>query len=299
MKTSHTKVGIGPLCMLFGKTRHAFYDKSWRKEVYLEATHIALELVAQIRSEIPRIGTPKLYHMIKKPLETHGIKMGRDALHTLLLEHGLTVKRKRKYAITTDSRHWMKKYPNLIRELEPIQSEEIWVADITYIIIGDDFNYLNLITDFYSKKIVGYCLYPTLEAEGTLVALRMALTQRTKNIQLVHHSDRGSQYCSADYVTLLKSSGIEISMTENGDPYENAVAERANGILKQDFDLGRSFNKRDEALLTVDKSIEAYNGLRPHMSCDFLTPDEAHKQIGPLKKRWNPKKYPEPLTQIT
>ncbi|HSY76627.1 MAG TPA: IS3 family transposase [Bacteroidia bacterium] len=299
MKTSHAKIGIGPLCMLFGKTRHAFYDKSWYTEIQLEAAHIALELVAQIRDEIPGIGTPKLYHMIKKPLETHGIKMGRDSLHKLLLENGLTIKRRRKYAITTDSKHWMKKYPNLIKEFEPIQSEEIWVADITYIIIKDDFNYLSLVTDFYSKKIMGHCLYPTLEAKGTLVALRMALAQRTKSIQLFHHSDRGTQYCSADYVNLLQSSGIEISMTDNGDPYENAVAERANGILKQDFNMGRVFNDREEALLTVEKSINAYNQLRPHMSCDLLTPDEAHKMTGPLKKRWNPKKYPETVTQTT
>jgi putative transposase len=296
MKTSHAKIGMGRLCMLFGKTRHAFYDKSWYKETRSNGEHIALEMVAEIRREIPGIGTPKLYRMIKKPLITHGVKMGRDTFHQLLLEHGLTIKRKRKYAITTDSRHWMKKYPNLIKELEPLQSEEIWVADITYIVVGDDFNYLSLITDVYSKKIMGYCLHPTLEADGTLTALRMALGKRTKqSMRLIHHSDRGTQYCCYDYVDLLQLSGIEISMTENGDPYENPVAERANGILKQDFNMGRTFRDKEDALQVVERGIKAYNQLRPHMSCDFLTPDEAHNMTGTLKKRWQPKKYSRPL----
>jgi putative transposase len=291
MKTNYTQVGIGRLCMLFGKTRHAFYDKAWHLQERLETHDIVLELVAQIRREIPRIGTPKLYHMIKKPLQNQGVQIGRDALHQLLFNEGLIIRPKKRYAITTDSKHWMKKYPNLIKNVIVQESEQIWVSDITYIVIKDDFNYLSLITDAYSKLIVGFCLYPSLEAEGCLNALRMALGQRVKSTSLIHHSDRGSQYCSNDYTQLLNKKEVEISMTNKGDPYENAIAERVNGILKTDFNLSRIFDNREDALIAVSKGIHAYNNLRPHMSCNYLTPVEAHQKTGLLNKKWKPKKY--------
>jgi transposase InsO family protein len=276
--------------MLFGKTRHAFYDKSWYVQSRLEAQDIVLEMVAEIRREIPGIGTPKLYHMIKKSLQTQDIKMGRDALHNLLQNHNLIIRRRRRYIKTTDSNHWMKKYPNLIKELLIIESEQLWVADITYILIEDDFNFLSLITDAYSKQIMGYCLHPTLEAEGCLKALQMALEKRIKSAnRLIHHSDRGTQYCCGNYVELLQKSGIAISMTEKGDPYENAVAERVNGILKAEFNLSREFTNRQEALEATDKSVKAYNQLRPHMSCNYLTPVEAHQMTGKLNKKWKSK----------
>lgn len=258
------------------------------------ASHLALEMVAEIRREIPRIGTPKLYHMLKEPFKTHGIKMGREALHNLLLNQGMTVKRRRKYIRTTDSNHWLKKYPNLIKGFIAEESEQLWVADITYIQIRNDFNYLSLITDVYSHRIVGYCLFPTLSAEGPLNALRKALETRTKVTALIHHSDRGTQYCCANYVEILQRSNIGISMTEKGDPYENAVAERVNGILKDDFELSKGFQSRNEALSVVDRSIIAYNDLRPHMSCDYLTPTIAHDQKGVLRKKWKRKVYLSP-----
>lgn len=291
MKTSYTKIGIGTLCVLFGKTRHAFYDTSWRQETRMEAFELALEMVAEIRREIPRIGTPKLHYMLKEPFKTHGIKMGRDALHNLLLDNGLIVKSRKKYIRTTNSNHWMKKYPNLIKDFSPEEAEQLWVADITYIQIRNNFNYLSLITDVYSHRIVGHCLFPTLGAEGSLTALRMALETRRKEIPLIHHSDRGAQYCCSGYVGILNHEGIGISMTNNGDPYENAVAERVNGILKDDFDLSRRFQTREEALNVVDRSIIAYNEIRPHMSCDYLTPAVAHEKRGVLKKRWKNKIY--------
>lgn len=290
MKVNYTKVGIGQLCMLFGKTRHAFYDKSWHIQERTEVNHLVLELVAQIRREIPRIGTPKLHRMLKQPLQSQGVKIGRDALHELLLSEGLVIRNKKRYVRTTNSNHWMKKYPNLIRGMTVNESEQIWVSDITYIVIEDDFNYLSLITDAYSKRIMGYCLYHSLEAEGSIIALRMALEQRIKTTSLIHHSDRGIQYCCSGYVDLLQKEKIQISMTEKGDPYENAIAERVNGILKTEFDLGRVFKNREEALKSVSASVEAYNHLRPHMSCDFLTPVEAHQMSGPLKRKWKNKK---------
>lgn len=286
MKATYTKIGIGPLCMLFGKTRHAYYDKSWHEEERENGERIVLEMVHSIRREMPKIGTEKLYLMICKSLQSHEIKMGRDGLHSLLQEQGLIIRQKRRYVVTTDSNHWMKKYPNLIKDLELIEAEQLWVSDITYIVVGDDFNFLSLITDAYSRKIVGYCLYPTLDHKGCLIALQMALVQRSKLTNLIHHSDRGSQYCCFNYVDLLLKSGIEISMAEKGNPYENAIAERVNGILKNEFDLNRKFNDRQQALEVVDNTIRVYNELRPHMSCNYLTPKQAHLTTGKLEKKW-------------
>jgi transposase InsO family protein len=179
----------------------------------------------------------------------------------------------------------------LFKEIVPSQSEEVWVSDITYICVGNDFNYLYLITDAYSHKIVGYCLHSLLTNDGALLALDMALKSRTKFLPaLIHHSDRGVQYCSFDYVRNLKDNGIEISMTENGDPYENAMAERINGILKNEFGLHKLFKTHYEATLAVQNSITAYNQYRPHMSCNYMTPEQAHETELELVKLWKPRK---------
>ncbi len=290
MKESHAQVGFGPLCMLFGKTRYAFYKKAKNEQRWLNEDQIVLEMVSIIRRELPCTGTSKLYHMLRKTLEDHHIKMGRDSLHRLLRENGMSIRPRRRYVVTTDSRHWMKKYPNLIKDLVVNESEQVWVSDITYIQIGEGFNFLSLITDAYSKQIMGFCLHPTLEAEGCMNALKMALSRKTKyDISHIHHSDRGAQYCCGDYVNLLLTAGLGISMTENGDPYENAIAERVNGILKYEFSLNREFADAPQALEAVQKSISAYNLLRPHMSCNYLTPVQAHQMKGVLEKKWKPK----------
>jgi transposase InsO family protein len=290
MKESHTNVGFGPLCMLFGKTRYAFYKKEKNQQRWLNEEQTVLEMVAMIRRELPRIGTPKLYHMLKKPLQVHHIKMGRDSLHRLLCENNLIIKPRRRYVVTTDSRHWMKKYPNLIKDLVVNESEQLWVSDITYIQVAEGFDFLSLITDAYSKQIMGFCLHPTLHAEGSINALKMALAQKNKHdIRHIHHSDRGIQYCCNDYVKILNTAELEISMTENGNPYENAIAERVNGILKYEFSLNREFADHTQALETVQRSIRAYNQLRPHMSCNYLTPVQAHQMKGVLEKKWKAK----------
>lgn len=280
-------MNVGRLCKLFGKSRQAFYA---RQQFYNEQYHIhqiVLELVIQIRRDLPGLGTKKLYRLLHEPFKTHGIKIGRDKLHELLTKQGMLIRRRKGAPRTTNSRHWMKKYPNLIRELVIAHSEQLWVADITYICVGYDFNYLSLITDAYSKKIIGYHLHPNLSAEGSLMALNMALKTRIRfPANLIHHSDRGTQYCSFEYVLQLRDSEIAISMTEDGEGYENQIAERINGILKTEFNLHRIFSSHDEAKLVVAKSIEAYNTKRPHMSIDFLTPDEAHVFDGELQKRW-------------
>ena len=253
---------------------------------------LILDLVSAVRREIPGLGTHKLHRLLGSSFVASSIKMGRDKLHKLLSTHNQLVKRKKLSPKTTNSDHQLKKYPNLFKGMDIIRTESAWVCDLTYICVGHDFSYLSLITDAHSRKIVGYCLHPFLTAEGCLKALDMAISSRTKkNELLIHHSDRGSQYCSFQYVRRLKDAGIMISMTDNGDPYENAMAERVNGILKADFRLNRVFKSYAEALLAVDSAIHNYNNLRPHMSCNYLKPFEAHKLDAPMQKHWRKKTY--------
>lgn len=290
IKEKHiTRMGVGPLCKLFGKSRQAFYRRKYFLSAKEQEEIIVLEMVAQVRRELPGLGGHKLYKCIYQPLRTNEIKMGRDKLFTLLRNHKLLIDTKKRNPKTTQSNHWFRRYPNLTIDMKVNQSEHLWVADITYISIGYDFNYLSLITDAYSKQIMGYCLHPYLSNDGCIEALKMALSNRIKPIpiSLIHHSDRGVQYCSYDYVDLLRENKIEISMTSSGEGYENQIAERVNGILKSEFKLHKVFKSRTEALLAVKISINAYNNLRPHMSCDYMTPSDAHVATIPLIKRWN------------
>jgi len=188
----------------------------------------------------------------------------------------------------------MKKYPNLIRHIELTRPEQVWVSDITYIPVENGFNYLHLITDAYSKQIMGYELSKNLAASSSIKALKMALGNRRYNEALVHHSDRGLQYCSSAYIQILSANNIQISMTEQSDPYENAVAERVNGILKDEFGLAESMQDHIHASIQVKQSIHTYNTLRPHMSCELNTPMQMHAQRAIKVKTWKNKK-PEHL----
>jgi putative transposase len=236
-----------------------------------------IKLVQAIRYEQPQIGTEKLYGLIKNDLEKMNIKIGRCKLNSILKDYGMLVRKKKTAVITTNSRHRFRKYPNLIKEVKITQPEQVWVADITYIRTDDGFNYLHLITDAYSKRIVGFELSDNLRTESTLTALKMALKGRKyPDRKLTHHSDRGFQYCSNDYIQMLVDNNILISMTENSDPYENAIAERVNGILKQEFSIGEGFRNHLMAVKEIKKSIYIYNHKRPHRSCEMLTPAEAH-----------------------
>ena len=245
---------------------------------------------------MPRIGTRKLYYMLTEILQKHSIKIGRDKLFDLLEENRLLVRRrKRKRINTTDSNHPFRKYPNLIRELQVLRPNHLWVSDITYISLKDKFGYLSLVTDAYSRKIVGYCLYPTLQKEGPVAALNMAICSlpATTADTLIHHSDRGLQYCCADYILKLESKQIIVSMTEKGDPYENALAERVNGILKDEFLLDGEFDSFEHALAVVNNAVNIYNTQRPHASCNYQTPDQTHQQHGPIPMRWSKRKKRE------
>jgi transposase InsO family protein len=225
--------------------------------------------------------------MIAVHLKEHEVAVGRDYLFNLLAEHRMLIRTRKRKTITTQSRHWMRKYPNLIKEIHVDRPGQLWVSDITYIRLSSGFAYLSLVTDAYSRKIIGYNIRKDLSSEGCLQALDMAIQSRASPHQpLIHHSDRGSQYCCKQYVECLIANNIAISMTEGGDPYENALAERVNGILKAEFDLYSSMLSFEQTCKTVEKSIAAYNQLRPHASCDYLVPDQAHESSGPLNKRW-------------
>lgn len=207
----------------------------------------------------------------------HQIKMGRDALFDVLASNGLLVKRRKRRVFTTQSFHWLRKYSNLIRDYNPEEPNRIWVSDITYWKIGSGFIYISFITDAYSHKIVGYHVADTLEAIETLKALRMALsTLRRTPIGLIHHSDRGIQYCSSNYVNLLLQHKIRISMTESSDPLENPIAERVNGIIKNEYLDCYQVESLPEARELLDQVIILYNDERPHMSIGNLTPVKVH-----------------------
>ncbi len=286
MKQDFPQYGIAVLCGLFGKTRHAYYDSLWRKESSLVKEDVILQEVAAIRKELPRLGTRKLHHLLQSVLATHEISLGRDYLFDLLSEHKLLIRQRKRKAITTDSRHWMRKYSNLVKGIDVTRPEQVWVSDITYIRLNNQWGYLSLITDAYSRKIMGYSFRQDLAAEGCIDALKMALSNRLYNEPIIHHSDRGSQYCSHHYVALLIKNNIAISMTQNGDPYENALAERVNGIIKAEFNLYTSSLGFQETGKKVNRSIKSYNELKPHASCDYLTPEQAHLKSGKLRKRW-------------
>ena len=280
------------ICGLFGKTRQAHYKCKWNEDKLVLKHAVIVKTVEDIRLSMPRIGTRKLKFLLDTKLKTHDIKIGRDKLFDLLHDYGLLIRKRRKRkAVTTDSGHPFKKYPNLIKDIEIIYPNHLWVSDITYINLATKFCYLSLVTDAYSRKVVGFCLYPTLEKEGPLNALKMALSdyKRFDRRVLIHHSDRGLQYCCKDYISLLKKKNVSISMTERGDPYENALAERMNGVLKSEFLYKKTFKTFDEAVEAVTASINTYNHRRPHGSCDYLTPQEAHQKNGSLRKRWKKK----------
>jgi len=236
------------------------------------------------------MGGEKLLFLMQPLFDEHDIKCGRDKFYDLLRAHGLIIRRRKPEPKTTNSNHFYRKYPNIVRDIKISSAGKLWVSDITYIRTEQGFVYLSLITDAYSKKIVGWSLWPDLTSTGALNALKMAVECENTTEKLIHHSDRGIQYCCYDYVNYLKGSNIGISMTENGDPYENAIAERVNGILKKEYDLYDTFNDYNQAHEAVKVAIDKYNNHRPHRSCDMLTPQIAHVKTGMLKKHWNKKK---------
>ena len=243
-----------------------------------------------MRKNHKRMGARKLYEKLRPFMQEHQIKMGRDALFDLLSSNHLLVRKRKRRVQTTQSFHWLRKYPNLIREFTPTGPNQLWVSDITYWKIQVGHVYISFITDAFSHKIVGFHLAETLEAVESVQALKMALSglfmEPGGHFQLIHHSDRGVQYCSYEYVKLLQDNNIKISMTENGDPLENALAERVNGILKDEYLNDSQVKSVEEARKVLTRSVTLYNEDRPHMSIGNQYPALVHERMIQTKRLW-------------
>ncbi len=267
---------VSSICQEYGISRTGYYKAGRSRDKQQLQVEILLEMIQKIRQVLPRIGGKKLLFMLAEDMARACIKIGRDRLFDLLRADGLLIKPKRRYVKTTNSMHRFRTYTNLLVNQSIKQPHQAWVCDITYIATLEGFYYLALITDVYSRKIVGYDFSNSLEMEGCKRALKMAIKQLPANYQLIHHSDRGFQYCSNEYIRTLKQHNIQISMAEKGNCYENAMAERVNGILKQEFNLDENFKNSKLATKAVDQAIKNYNGIRPHLSINLLTPNLKH-----------------------
>lgn len=226
---------------------------------------------------MPRLGTRKLYYLLKDEFRKKDIKIGRDALFLYLKSESMLIKPKKNYTKTTNSKHWLKKYPNLMKERIPNRLEQYFVSDITYIKSRERTHYLSLVTDAFSRKIMGYHLSDDMSAENVVKAMKMANSRRITSETLIHHSDRGLQYCSSIYQKELKKSSVKPSMTDGYDCYQNALAERINGILKSEF-LIHKCNTGKELKLLIKQSINTYNNKRPHLSLNMKTPNFIHNK---------------------
>lgn len=287
MKTEQSHgIDISLLCSLSGYSRQAYYKQLRYKEKGQLQDELIIQKVLDYRKVQKRLGTCKLLWLMAPFLKQHQISIGRDSMFTLLRLNRLLIgKGKHNKPKTTDSKHWLKKHPNLIQNLTPVMAGGVWVSDITYIELSDGHSYLSLVTDAYSRKIVGFHLSEQLTANGPVAALEMAIKSCGNTQGLIHHSDRGCQYCCNDYVKLLKANKISISMTQSGDPRDNAIAERVNGILKAEL-LEDIYTDATAARASVARAVNTYNFLRPHRSLDMLTPALAHRKVNQLKHHW-------------
>ena len=286
-------------CELFGYSRQAYYKQCRARVSRAVEEQRIVEVVLSVRRMMPRLGGRKLHYLIKPVLDTEGLRIGRDRLFALLGRHGLLVPKQKSYHKTTDSHGWMRRYPNMTKDMVPSRPEELWVADITYVTGRKEPRYLHLVTDAYSKQVMGYEVSRDLAATSSLKALQMALRLRQyPTLPLIHHSDRGLQYSSNVYTTQLGRAAVQISMTQDGSPYDNAVAERVNGILKQEFGLDDLPEDWSDACRITAEAITIYNQLRPHLSCHFLTPQQMHNQNQLPVKTWRKKKSPTKIALV-
>jgi len=236
------------------------------------------QLVDTERKLLPRLGTRKIYYLIKEELQGQGLKFGRDKLFALMKYYDLQIKPRRRYVQTTMSKHWLRKWPNIIKEKIVTTPDEVWVSDITYLKTQQGNCYLNMVTDMYSRKIVGYAVADNMETESMIGALQMATAGRSHtSSKTIHHSDRGMQYCSKEYEALTIKNNIQLSMTENGDPYENALAERMNRTIKEEFGMDRILKSKEQVKQLVADSIFLYNQKRPHLALKMKTPEQVYQ----------------------
>ena len=272
------------LCELFGKTRQAYYQRMNYDYIEQSEDGIIVDMVMDIRQSMGKIGGRKLWHLLN---EAYPGLIGRDRLYDLLERHNLKISKRKRAVRTTWSAAWMRRFDDLTKGLILTAANQLWVSDITYIRTIKGFLYLHLVTDAYSKKIMGWCLSENLNADHTINALRMAIRNAGCDLTgLIHHSDRGCQYCCERYVKLLQDKNISISMTQGGNPRDNAIAERVNGILKTEWLDAEHFLGLDDAYRRIARVIEIYNYQRPHLSLDYQTPAVVHNKTGVQKRRW-------------
>ena len=275
-------LSLAKACRHVGISRQAYYKQVWAEGACRERDERVVAMVQETRRRQPRLGTRKLHYLLREPLAAAGIKLGRDALFRTLKRAHLLVPPRRAFHKTTQSFHRFYKHPNLLTpgapEAVPNRPEQVWVADITYLPTQGKYVYLSLVTDAYSRKIVGHHVHASLQTEDVAQALKMALKTRQDRGRLVHHSDRGIQYCSAYYQALHTQHGLTCSMTDGYDCYQNALAERINGILKTEFLLYRPENL-EQARRMVNESVDIYNRERPHMALKYKTPDAVHRAL--------------------
>jgi putative transposase len=268
-----------------GYSVQAYHKK--QKAIVTKRSHeeLILQRIDSIRKYQPRCGGRKLFIMLKTFFEEYHITIGRDQFFDILRRNKLLVRKTKRRVQTTNSKHRFRRYPNLVKDFTPLKAHEMWVADITYIPLKNRFAYLYLITDAYSRKIVGFHVSDDMKVGSALLALKKAIAQKPAETIVIHHSDRGIQYCSTAYVELLQQYNALISMTENGDPYENAIAERINGILKTEL-INSSYDNVDDASTHISRCITIYNYRRRHGSLNWQIPDDVHRQQGPQIRRW-------------
>lgn len=261
------------LCRSFGYSKQAYY-RSQRFFSREERECYLVGLVEELRRDLPRLGGVKLW----KLLNDNGVRVGRDELFRLLGRYGLLIKRRKRRAVTTDSKGWARQHPNLVKGLKVSRPNQVWVSDITYVTTRAGFVYLSLVTDAYSRRIMGWHVHATLDSGGPPRSLYRAICQVDDDglKGLVHHSDRGCQYRSAQYVDTLSCKGIKTSMTQDGSPYDNAIAERVNGILKQEWLDGEDFADLREVREKVEEVVRLYNTRRPHMAIGLNTPEKVY-----------------------
>jgi transposase InsO family protein len=288
MKDKYPDKKLSGFCRLLGVSRQALYQHEWRREALSNEAELIIQQVIAIRQCHPVIGVRKLYVMLEAFIAEHGIKIGRDGLFNLLAAYNLLVRRRKRKVTTTQSWHRFHKYPNLIKGMQLTGINQLWVSDITYYKTGNRFTYLSFVSDAYSHKIVGFHAAESLETIHSLEALKMAIKSvgEIKIGGITHHSDRGVQYCSDDYVKLLQDKNIAISMTQSGDPLENAMAERVNGIIKEEYLNHYTYKTKQEVEQKLQTAVELYNTQRPHMSCSMLTPAAVHANNLPVVRKW-------------
>lgn len=267
---------ISTLCKKVGMTRQNYYKQRKLREEKTVDNKSIIDLVLRERQLQPRLGGRKVLYLIKKELQSKGISIGRDCFFKLLKGNDLLIKKKKSNPKTTNSRHCLPVFHNLIKDLEVTAPNEVWVSDITYLTTEEGFLYASLITDKFSRKIVGPHIGDTLESYGCTLALKKALWELTEGKHPIHHSDRGSQYCCHDYVNTLMNNNLTISMTEENHCYENATAERVNGILKQEYNLDQTFRTKQQAIKAFYQAVYLYNNRRPHLSLGYKIPAIVH-----------------------